>query len=173
MSTNGQLRREALTYHETLPRVSSASYTRLSDLTPEGTDWLWYLRIPAGDLTIPDGDPSVNKSSLLMDLAARVSTGREMPDGTAGTHGGVLLGWIDRLRATECARSEDGLIWAIILRGDPEMEQTRAYFAGEKIHGDAWREATWQDNRGKDHNTIDSVLALLKRIKEGETGSRE
>jgi hypothetical protein len=76
--------------------------------------------------------------------------------------------WIDRLRATECARSEDGLVWAIILRGDPEMEQTRAFFAGEKIHGDAWREATWQDNRGKDANTIDGFVTLLKRIKEGE-----
>jgi hypothetical protein len=76
--------------------------------------------------------------------------------------------WIDRLRATECARSEDGLIWSIILRGNPEMEQTRAFFAGEKIHGDGWREATWQDNRRKDDNTIDRFLTLLKRIKEGD-----
>ncbi len=63
----------------------------LSELTPMETEWLWHLRIPRGELTIVDGDPSVNKSSLLMDLAARVSTGREMPDGTAGTLGGVLL----------------------------------------------------------------------------------
>jgi phage N-6-adenine-methyltransferase len=63
----------------------------LSELTPMETEWLWHLRIPRGELTILDGDPSVNKSSLLMDLAARVSTGREMPDGTAGTLGGVLL----------------------------------------------------------------------------------
>jgi hypothetical protein len=81
MSTNGHLRREVSTYHETKPRVSSASFTRLSDLTPEATEWLWHLRIPKGELTIVDGDPSVNKSSLLMDLAARVSKGREMPDG--------------------------------------------------------------------------------------------
>jgi hypothetical protein len=60
-------------------------------LSPEPTDWLWDLRIPAGELTIIDGDPSVNKSSLLMDVAARVSTGRLMPDGSQGTRGGVLL----------------------------------------------------------------------------------
>jgi hypothetical protein len=56
----------------------------------------------------------------------------------------------------------------VIPRGDPEMEQTRTFFAGEKIHGDAWREATWQDSREKDDNTIDRFVAVLKRIKEGE-----
>jgi hypothetical protein len=60
-------------------------------MTPEATDWLWHLRIPKGELTVIDGDPSVNKSSLLMDVAARVSRGREMPDGSKGMEGGVLL----------------------------------------------------------------------------------
>jgi phage N-6-adenine-methyltransferase len=55
---------------------------RLSELNPEATEWLWHLRIPKGELTVVDGDPSVNKSSLLLDIAARVSTGRAMPDGT-------------------------------------------------------------------------------------------
>jgi hypothetical protein len=44
--TNGQVRRDAFTYYETVPRASSASFTRLSDLTPEGTEWVWHLRIP-------------------------------------------------------------------------------------------------------------------------------
>ena len=79
----------------------------LSELTPVATDWLWPLRIPKGELTVLDGDPSVNKSSLLMDLAARVSTGREMPDGTAGTLGGVLLLLAeDSLRKTVLQRLE-------------------------------------------------------------------
>jgi hypothetical protein len=72
---------------ETRRRIIS----RLSELVPEPTEWLWNLRIPKGELTVVDGDPSVNKSSVLLDLVARVSTGREMPDGTTGTHGGVLL----------------------------------------------------------------------------------
>jgi phage N-6-adenine-methyltransferase len=71
--------------------VKKPKLITLSELTPVATDWLWPLRIPKGELTILDGDPSVNKSSLLMDLAARVSTGREMPDGTGGVLGGVLL----------------------------------------------------------------------------------
>src|SRR3954471_11543517 len=71
--------------------MHQSSLITLSELTPMETEWLWHLRIPRGELCVIDGDPSVNKSSLLMDLAARVSTGREMPDGTAGTIGGVLL----------------------------------------------------------------------------------
>ena len=79
----------------------------LSDLSPLETEWFWHPRIPKGELTVLDGDPSVNKSSLLMDLAARVSTGREMPDGAAGTLGGVLLLLAeDSLRKTVLQRLE-------------------------------------------------------------------
>ena len=66
-------------------------FTRLSELEPQATEWLWHLRIPKGELTIVDGVPSVNKSSLLMDIAARVTKGRKMPDGTEGKQGCVLL----------------------------------------------------------------------------------
>src|SRR5262249_20568374 len=37
------------------------------------------------------GDPGLSKSTLLLDLAARVSTGGVMPDGSRGTGGGVCL----------------------------------------------------------------------------------
>jgi phage N-6-adenine-methyltransferase len=63
----------------------------LSDIEPKPTDWLWQLRLPLGELSVIDGDPGVNKSSMLLDLAARVSNGSPMPDGTAGVSGGVLL----------------------------------------------------------------------------------
>lgn len=53
--------------------------TRLSDVVPEEVKWLWEGRIPYGKLTILDGDPGLGKSTLSLDLAARVSSGREMP----------------------------------------------------------------------------------------------
>lgn len=62
-----------------------------SKFTPKPVEWLWEGRIPAGALTSIDGDPGCNKSSLTIDLAARVSTGREMPDDSPGRHGKVLL----------------------------------------------------------------------------------
>lgn len=71
--------------------VSKGAFKLLSDFKPEPVDWLWRGRIPLGELTILDGDPSTNKSSLTLDIAARVSTGREMPDGTDGPDGGVLV----------------------------------------------------------------------------------
>ena len=79
------------------PHVNSHTATqgpkllRLSDIESRPTDWLWSERIPLGELTILDGDPGSNKSSFLLDLAARVSTGREMLDGSPGVEGGVIL----------------------------------------------------------------------------------
>jgi hypothetical protein len=63
----------------------------LSDVPTREVEWLWPNRIPLGELTVLDGDPSVNKSSFTLDLAARVSTGREMPDGSPGVEGSVLV----------------------------------------------------------------------------------
>ena len=68
---------------------------KLSDVVPERVRWLWPGRIPLGKLTILDGDPGLGKSLLTLDIAARVSTGRPMPDGTVpdldGPAGVVLL----------------------------------------------------------------------------------
>ncbi len=44
-------------------------------------DWLWPGRIPCGALTILDGDPGLGKSTVTLDLAARVSRGYAMPPG--------------------------------------------------------------------------------------------
>jgi len=67
----------------------------LADVAPERVRWLWPGRIPLGKLTILDGDPGLGKSLITLDLAARVSRGAAMPDGTAsevqGPAGVVLL----------------------------------------------------------------------------------
>jgi len=65
---------------------------RMSDVTPQFVTWLWPGRIPAGKLTMIDGDPSTGKSTLCLDLAARVSTGSPWPDGEPGNApGGVFI----------------------------------------------------------------------------------
>jgi len=63
------------------------SSVRLSQVEEERLYWLWRGRIPLGAITLLDGDPGLGKSLLTLDLAARVSTGREMPDGTPGVEG--------------------------------------------------------------------------------------
>jgi hypothetical protein len=65
--------------------------TLLSSVQPERVEWLWPDRVPLGKLTILDGDPGLGKSLLTLDLAARVSRGMDIPDGTPGRLGGVVL----------------------------------------------------------------------------------
>jgi hypothetical protein len=53
----------------------------VADVAPETVRWLWPGRIPFGKVTVLDGDPDLGKSSITLDVAARVSTGSPMPDG--------------------------------------------------------------------------------------------
>lgn len=51
----------------------------LSDVKAESISWLWPGRIALGSVTILDGDPGVGKTTLVIDLAARISRGWAMP----------------------------------------------------------------------------------------------
>lgn len=60
--------------------------------TPEREiDWLWPGVIPKGMLSLIGGKQGLGKSFLICDLAARVSSGQPMPDGTNHAPGKVLL----------------------------------------------------------------------------------
>jgi len=61
---------------------SRATLIRMADVEARPIEWLWQGRIPRGMLTLVDGDPKRGKSSMTLDLAARVSSGRPMPDET-------------------------------------------------------------------------------------------
>jgi hypothetical protein len=56
----------------------------VSQLAPEPLEWLWTGRLAFGKPALIDGDPDQGKSLLALDLCARLSTGRPMPDGTPG-----------------------------------------------------------------------------------------
>ncbi len=84
----------------------TAKLVTLSNVKPERVEWLWNGRIPARKVTVVDGDPSTGKSTLTVDIAARVSAGRDWPDGQPGSAlGGVLL-----------LSAEDGLADTIVPR---------------------------------------------------------
>lgn len=77
---------------ESTPALSEeAPGTLLSEVEAQEVHWLWERRIPLGKITILDGDPGMGKSLLAMNVAACVSTGRPMADGTVGRQGGVVL----------------------------------------------------------------------------------
>ena len=54
----------------------------MSDVVAEEVRWLWEGRIPLGKLTVLEGDPKGGKSTMALDLMARVTTAGVMPDGT-------------------------------------------------------------------------------------------
>lgn len=64
---------------------------RLADVRPERVSWLWPGWIPLSKITIIDGDPGLGKSTLALDLAARVSTGSPMPGGSPTERAGVVI----------------------------------------------------------------------------------
>jgi hypothetical protein len=53
-------------------------------LTFREVSWLWQHWLADGKLAILDGDPGLGKSLITLDLCARLSTGRAMPDGSHG-----------------------------------------------------------------------------------------
>jgi len=62
-----------------------------SEITTEPVNWLWQGYIPEGMITMLDGHPGLGKSNVTLDLAARVTQGDDMPDGSPGRAGGVIL----------------------------------------------------------------------------------
>lgn len=64
----------------------------LDSVAPIEVAWLWGGRVPYGKLTLQEGDPDKGKSTVLLDLAARVTSGRCLPyDGHSSRPGDVLL----------------------------------------------------------------------------------
>jgi putative DNA primase/helicase len=66
------------------PKTASrrAKLKGASTLMPQAITWLWRGRVPRRKVTFVDGDPGVAKSTVWeADIAARLSTGRAMPDG--------------------------------------------------------------------------------------------
>lgn len=65
--------------------------TPYTDIQPLDPEWLWQGRIPSNEVTIIAGDGGIGKGFLLADLAARVTRGAPMPDGTVGPPAGSVL----------------------------------------------------------------------------------
>jgi putative DNA primase/helicase len=96
---------------------------RTSVIVPEKVEWLWQDFIASGRLTGLVGYPGLGKSQVGIDLAARVSTGRDFPGGAAnGKAGHVLIlsaednpadTIVPRLIAAEADRSRIHIVKAV------------------------------------------------------------
>jgi hypothetical protein len=66
------------------PSASPLAFLAASTLKPRALEWFWPGRLAFGKLAVLDGDPGLGKSFLTLDLCARLSTGRALPDGAPG-----------------------------------------------------------------------------------------
>lgn len=58
-----------------------------SDVVPRLVKWLWEEKFPRGKQGLLTGKPWTGKTTLAIDLIARITTGREWPDGTKNSMG--------------------------------------------------------------------------------------
>lgn len=61
--------------------MSESMLTLYSDITSKPVNWIWYPYIPAGKITILQGDPGDGKSTMMMNLVSEISKGGVFPDG--------------------------------------------------------------------------------------------
>jgi len=71
--------------------AASAMLEPLSNVIPRPLDWLWPGRLARGKLSIFDGDPELGKSLVTLDLCARLTTGRPLPDGSPAIEPGNVI----------------------------------------------------------------------------------
>ena len=105
-----------------LPVVQS-----LSSVTRERVSWIWDRRIARRKLNITAGEPGEGKSTLTLDVTARVTRGAAWPDGGHAPQGTVLL-----------LSAEDGLGDTIAPRLDAagaDSSQVHALTAVRSIDG--------------------------------------
>jgi len=62
-----------------------------SDLLPSAQRWLWDGYLACGAVTLIEGDPGASKSTVLLDLCARLTTGSPWPDGSSCERAGRVL----------------------------------------------------------------------------------
>lgn len=63
----------------------------VAEVDAEDTEWLWWNRIPLGEVTLVAGDPGMGKSQFTAALAAKISVGMPLPDGGENHKGDVIF----------------------------------------------------------------------------------
>ena len=52
------------------------------DIVPTKIEWLWYPYIPFGKISLLQGDSECGKSTMMMDIITKLTTGDTLPDGS-------------------------------------------------------------------------------------------
>jgi len=65
--------------------------TRADTVQPTPTSWLMPGHLLAGKLNLLAGPPGTGKTTVALDLAARITTGNTLPDGTSAEAGSIII----------------------------------------------------------------------------------
>lgn len=150
-----------------LPVGDGARRVSLVDVKREPITWLWPGRLPAGKLVVLDGDPDLGKSTIALDLAARVSTGSPMPDGARlDAAADVILmsaedGLADTIRPRLDAAGADCTRVHAFVEVDATNEDDEPYTRPPVIPADIGRLETMIADRGARLVIIDVFMAYL------------
>lgn len=148
--------------------AAGTTATRIADVFVERIRWLWPARLPFAKVSLLDGDPGLGKSTLTLDIAARVSTASPMPDGHRPDHPGNVLvisaedGAADTIRPRlEAAGADLERIW-VFDRVEDYDEKADLYFTRPiELPGDLLR----IEGIVRDHDItlviIDPLVAFL------------
>jgi hypothetical protein len=71
--------------------IAHPKLVTLSDVEPTRASWLWPGRLAAGKVHLLWGDPGLGKSTITLDMAARVSRGSSWPDAGTAPCGHVVI----------------------------------------------------------------------------------
>jgi len=80
-------------HYQDEPQVPVFVTERQSMIEAKEVEWLWPNRFPMGMASVIAGDPGGGKSTVVIDMAARITTGVAWPDDRDGTNpvGNVLI----------------------------------------------------------------------------------
>lgn len=80
---DGEVQRVAAAQDESGGDIWQPTIVSLEEIQPLETDWLWEHYLPAGAISVLEGDPGLGKTQALLDMAARLSRGDSMPPHSA------------------------------------------------------------------------------------------
>lgn len=67
------------------------NYRCVADVEPVEMKWLWPSKVPSSKLTLFAGDPGLGKSFVTIDMASRISLGKDWPDGSENQPAGSVI----------------------------------------------------------------------------------
>src|SRR5258708_3937168 len=73
------------------PPKPAIRFRSFDQVIPKKVEWLWPDWIPLSKFSVLVGDPGLGKSTVLLDIAARLTTNGVMPDDSQGITGSVVL----------------------------------------------------------------------------------